>query len=466
MPRLAVLALGALFALLVPASAGVAPGPTCGAEIARAGESHVRPHGPADAVRVILQPSDDGLADAAMEQAGARRVRRLEHVGAILADVPCTALAALQTALPRGAVTLDRPIHATLDRTTDAVGARWVHDQLGFDGAGVAVAIIDSGIAPSQPALDDRVVHFADFVDFQPQPYDGYGHGTHVAGIIAASGAGGGSVRGIAPGADLVVLKTLDHEGRGYISDAIAAIDYAIAQRLGYNIRVINLSMATGVYESYRTDPLALAAARAVDAGIVVVTAAGNLGRDAAGTVQHGGVTAPGNAPWVLTVGAVTQTAAPAGAAESVAPFSSLGPSAIDLVEKPDVVAPGTDIVSLADPHGTLYLRRPGSRRWGLTADPQEAYLSLSGTSMAASVAAGAVAVMLQANPELSPAAVKAILQATADPLEGYSRLAQGAGRLNLRAAVIVAASTDVAVLPSQAGQDGIWRASAPRVAP
>ncbi len=101
------------------------------------------------------------------------------------------------------------------------------------------------------------------------------------------------------------MLKALDFTGNGFTSNVIAAIDYAIANRAAYNIRVINLSVAAGVYESYLKDPLTLAAKRAVDAGIVVVAAAGNSGRRANGEPEYGGITSPGNAPWVLTVGAV-----------------------------------------------------------------------------------------------------------------------------------------------------------------
>src|SRR4029453_13108775 len=115
--------------------------------------------------------------------------------------------------------------------------------------------------------------------------------------------------KGIAPGARLVGLKVMDRYGRGYMSDVIAAIDYAIAVKGTYNIRVINLSVASGVYESYWTDPLTLAAKRAVDAAIVVVASAGNLGETELGRKQSGGITSPGNAPWVLTVGASSEQA-------------------------------------------------------------------------------------------------------------------------------------------------------------
>jgi serine protease AprX len=457
LPRPAVLALGALLAWLAPASGSLPP--HCAGDLPTTVTT--RTDAPrvctAENLRVVIQAPTGMYADTLVREAGGAIVWRLEHVGAMVADVPTAALGSLQAAAAAGAigtVAVDRPLEAALDRTADTVGARWVQEHLGFDGTGVGVAIIDSGVVPSHADLSaDRVVHFMDFVAFGREPYDGYGHGTHVAGIIAADGA----TLGIAPGADLVVLKTLDHQGQGYISDAIAAIDYAIAQQAAYNIRVVNLSVTAGVYESYRTDPLALAAARAVEAGIVVVTAAGNLGRNAAGDAQHGGVTAPGNAPWVLTVGAASNGEL-ATMSAGVAAFSSLGPSAIDLVEKPDLVAPGTDIVSLADPDGLLYLTRPGSRRSRGSADARDAHLSLSGTSMAAPVVAGGVAVMMQANPALSPSAVKAILQATADPLDGYTRLAQGAGRLNLRDAVALAATADPGAWHAPNGREDVPR--------
>ena len=149
-------------------------------------------------------------------------------------------------------------------------------------------------------------------------------------------------------------LKVLADEN-GYISDVIAAIDYAIAVRNVYNIRGINLSVASGVFESYHTDPLTLAARRAVSAGIVVVAAAGNLGTTADGETQHGGITSPGNAPWVLTVGAASHEGTTARSNDTVARFSSRGPTWIDFAAKPDLVALGVGAESLSEPHSTLY---------------------------------------------------------------------------------------------------------------
>jgi subtilisin family serine protease len=325
-------------------------------------------------------------------------------------------------------------------RTTVATGSRWVTEQLGVTGAGVGVATIDSGVNPWHDDLDGRIVHFADFVNAQALAYDDYGHGTHVAGIIAGGGQrSNGAQRGMAPGAHLVVLKALDVTGNGFTSNVIAAIDHAIANRTTYNIRVLNLSVAAGVYESFTTDPLTLAAKRAVESGIVVVAASGNRGRDLTGQPQYGGITSPGNAPWVLTVGATSDLGTVDRGDDVLAGFSSRGPAAIDRTAKPDLVAPGVNIASTTDPSSALYAANPSSRQWGMVKTGSEPYLSLTGTSMAAPVVAGAIALMLEANAALTPNAVKAILEYTAEARAGYGHLAQGAGFLNARGAVELA---------------------------
>ena len=237
-----------------------------------------------------------------------------------------------------------------------------MRQELGLDGAGIGIAVIDSGIAYHDDLADasgpQRVDRFVDFVGGQSTPYDDYGHGTHVAGIIAGNGYDSDGKRtGIAPAARLIVLKALDGTGTGRISDVIAAIEYAIENRDALNIRVINLSIASAVYESYQTDPLTVAALHAVQAGIVVVAAAGNNGVSPEGFTRYGGITAPGNAPWVLTVGGSTHMGTTDRADDSVAPFSSRGPTAVDTAAKPDLVAPSVGIESLAAPGSALYRR-------------------------------------------------------------------------------------------------------------
>ena len=383
--------------------------------------------------------------------------RSLDHSGAQVAEISNMALARLADDPRVASVSVDRPTFSLMERTGAAVGAAVARQEFGLTGAGVGVAIIDSGISGAHDdfvstagngglAWSSRVVHFIDFTSgflggWSTYATDQYGHGTHVAGVIGGNGYDSGGVRtGIAPGANLVALKVLDANGYGYTSDAIAALEYAVAIKDLYNIRVINLSIASGVYESFETDPLAQAAKRAVDAGIVVVAAAGNLGRHTSGAAQYGGITSPGNAPWVLTVGAASHQGTAARGDDTIGIFSSRGPSWIDFAAKPDLVAPGVGIESTTDPFSTLAQLNPASQVAG--SNPSlwfKPYMSLSGTSVAAPVVTGTVALMLQANPQLTPNAVKAILQYTAQVREGYDFLTQGAGLLNTRGAIRMA---------------------------
>ena len=345
----------------------------------------------------------------------------------------------------------DRPLHKENYRTALTTGARVVNTQLGLTGAGVGVAVIDSGIASwhddltnrssaTYPYGNQRVSAFVDFVNGRLLPYDDDGHGTHVAGIIAGNGYdSNGQKAGMAPDASLVALKVLDTNGRGTISNIIAAFDWVLANHATYNIRVVNISVGAAVRESYWTDPLTLAAKRVVDAGVVVVAAAGNLGRNALGVPQYGGISAPANAPWVVTVGASSTNGTAARVDDTIAPFSSRGPTFIDFTAKPDLVAPGVATVSLSDPWGTMYTTKAASLVTGTIKTPYQPYLSLSGTSMAAPVVSGTVALMLQANPSLTPNAVKWILEYTAQVYPGYNALTEGAGFLNSAGAVTLA---------------------------
>jgi len=396
--------------------------------------------------RVIVQFKGD--SDVRLLGKRAEAGRRLGRSGRV-AEVDNVELSKI-AANPRvEGVYLDRPIFATMERTGLSTGASLARQQMNVTGKGVGVAVIDSGITNWHDDLtrgNSRVAHFKDFTNgtsvWSNISYDDYGHGTHVAGIIAGSGYdSGGKHKGIAPGAKLVGLKVMDGLGRGYMSDVIAAIDYAISVKSTYNIRVINLSVAAGVFESYWLDPLTLAAKRAVDAGIVVVASAGNLGQSTQGQTQTGGITSPGNAPWVLTVGASSEEASSQRGNDTIAKFSSSGPTWIDFQAKPDLVAPGVGIESVADSHSLLYATLPsmlvsGSPQLNLAFKP---YMSLSGTSMAAPVVSGTVALMLEENPKLTPNAVKAILQYTAELRSSTSLLVQGAGMLNARGAVRLA---------------------------
>jgi serine protease AprX len=401
---------------------------------------------PAGTSQVIVRTRDGQPATLRIRSLGGVPGRHLAALGGQVARVPDAALYRLAAIPDVTSISLDRPVQGALQEsepTGEVIGARWVNEHLGFDGSGVGVALIDSGVTAWHEDLDPgRVVHFVDFINSRTSVYDDYGHGTHVAGIIAGNGLNSdGARRGIAPGASLIVLKALDGAGGGYISNVIAAIDYAIAVRETYNIRIINLSVSAGVFESYEKDPLTLAAKRAVDAGLIVVAAAGNLGRSASDQPLYGGIAAPGNAPWVLTVGATSHKGTVDRRDDEVARFSSRGPAAIDGTAKPDLVAPGVAIQSLAEPSSVLFAAHPADRLWGTLDSISEPYLRLTGTSMAAPVVAATAALMLDANPSLSPNAVKAILQYTAEVHVRYDNHTQGAGFLNARGAVELAAN-------------------------
>jgi serine protease AprX len=384
---------------------------------------------------------------------GSRLGRKLRLINGRVAEVQNSVLERLADHPAVESIHYDRPTSGKMNRAAVAVGARAVQQQMGYTGAGVGVAIIDSGITSWHDDLTktgystlvrskngQRVVGFVDFVNDRTEAYDDNGHGSHVAGIVAGNGYDSyGARAGIAPEAHLVGLKVLDERGRGVISDVIAALDWIVANKTLHNIRVANLSVGAAVTESYRTDPLTIAAKRAVDAGIVVVTAAGNLGKSADGRTQYGAITAPGNAPWVLTVGAYSHEGTVNRNDDIVATYSSRGPTPIDYQSKPDVVAPGTGIVSLSDPSSTLYMSKAAYLLSGTRATSYTPYLSLSGTSMASPIVAGTVALMMQANPSLTPNMAKAIIQYTAQPYSGYDALSQGAGFLNARDAVQLA---------------------------
>jgi serine protease AprX len=430
---------------------------------------------------VIIQFADDRDAANIVRDFG-QPGRKLGILKALTARIPNHALRRLAADRRVTRVSFDRPASTLNARTAITSGARTVHQISGYTGAGIGVAVIDSGVTGwhedlaelqtytfSYPvysySLDplsgewvlvedysmdytftyfvgSRVTHFADFVNgYNYYPYDGFGHGTHVAGIVAGSGYhSNGDRAGMAPDASIIALKALDDFGRGTISSIIAAIDYAITVKDLYNVRVINLSVGAGVYESYETDPLTVAARRAVEAGIVVVAAAGNLGKAADGLPQYGAITAPANAPWVLTVGASSTEGTIDRSDDVIAPYSSRGPTMYDYSAKPDLVAPGTGTVSLSDPFGRLYVEKPNLLLPGaLEYSWFMPYMSLSGTSMAAPAISGTVALMLQANPNLTPNLVKAILQFTAEVRPSYNWITQGAGFLNARGAVQLA---------------------------
>jgi serine protease AprX len=398
------------------------------------------------ASNVIIEFNDETDAARLVRAHGGVSGRRLGILKARVARLSNRQLKALASNPRVKRVHLDRTAEGFVGRTAVTVGARAVQELMGYTGAGVGVAVIDSGITGWHNDLSvaggqgQRVAHFVDFVNGYTRAYDDWGHGTHVAGIVAGNGFETfGTRNAIAPGAHIIALKALDGQGRGTISNVIAAIDYAVANKNALNIRVINLSLGAAVTESYLTDPLTLAAKRAVDAGIVVIAAAGNLGKANDGQPQYGGIGSPGIAPWVITVGASSTNGTVLRRDDTMAAFSSRGPTMFDHNAKPDLVAPGYGTISLADPRSASYTEKASFLLEGLRTTSLKPYIAMSGTSMSAPVVAGTVALMLQANPLLSPNLVKAMLQFSAQEYPGYDALTQGAGFLNARGAVRLA---------------------------
>jgi serine protease AprX len=318
-------------------------------------------------------------------------------------------------------------------------------------GSGVTVAVIDSGLLQDGGGTT-RIKTTRDFTSgsLNPAhvaPLDPYGHGSHVAGLIGDH-QNEDDIRGVAPGVQYVSLRVLDGLGIGLTSNVIHAIEWAVANKATYGIDVINLSLGHPIYEAAATDPLVQAIEAAVRAGIVVVTAAGNVGMNPlTGQVGYAGILSPGNAPSAITVGAVKSADTTTRADDLVADYSSRGPTWYDAFTKPDIVAPAHRLLGPATTTQLLYTVLPTLRdtRGG------RPYLRLSGTSMAAGVVSGSVALMIEAaktNFGVKPTAnaLKAMLQHSALILANaqgarYDALTQGAGGLNAAGAVALASA-------------------------
>jgi serine protease AprX len=265
-------------------------------------------------------------------------------------------------------------------------------------GKGVGVAVIDSGISSSHAALAGKVVFAKSFLTDDPSVDDGFGHGTHVAGIIAGSPTAATYVTsqykgGIAPGAHLINVRVLGNNGAGYTSDVIAGLQWTIANRGKYAIKVVNLSLGHTQVEPCITDPLCLSVEQAVASGLVVVASAGNAGKDANGNEMLASISTPGVAPSAITVGALVTWGTVTPDDDSVATYSSRGPTRFELGLKPDFVAPGNKIVSLEALGSYLAKKYPELHVAG---GGKNAYRMMSGTSMAAPMVAGGAALLLE----------------------------------------------------------------------
>jgi serine protease AprX len=392
----------------------------------------------------------------AMRTLGGKLKASFGHMAIEVYTVPSGAIAAIAQIAGVTYISPDRQVKGQLDYTAAAVNATMAW-KYGWTGDGIGIAIIDSGIAATADLFQkgrhgSRVVYAESFGNLTGTA-DQYGHGNHVAGIAAGDGGdSSGRYQGIAPKANLLNLRVLDGQGGGSDSAVIAAIDRAIELKSTYNVRILNLSLGRPVVESYQQDPLCRAVEAAWKAGIIVVAAAGNDGREGYGTID-----APGNDPYVITVGAMKTMGTYGREDDQIASYSGKGPTAIDHIVKPDIVAPGNRVVS----------DRGEFNNYLSTSYPQNIvarnYFQLSGTSMATPVVSGAAALLLEQDGALTPDQVKARLMKTAgksfpavsiatDPQTGisytsfYDPFTVGAGYLDINAALN---NLDLAQLPA-----------------
>jgi serine protease AprX len=395
-------------------------------------------HLAAGSSRIEVLVDDVAAADRLATRYNLRIKRRLHHAAVI--EVNSDQLSALQNDGEVDHLSGNARYKSSaldVDPIDEGIGADQVWAGTGsldkLSGRGITVAVIDSGMDPNHQALKGRVLATVDFTGGNGG--DGFGHGTHVAAIIA--GRQGRSAdtriyRGVAYNASLINLRVLGNDGSGAAADVIDAIDWAVDHQHDYNIRIINLSLGSPVRQSYRDDPVCAAVERAVRAGILVVTAAGNHGQTSDGRMIAGGITSPGNSPFALTVGALNTKGTADRSDDEVATFSSNGPTLGDAVIKPDLVAPGWRITSAEAAGSLLSVDFPLQHVAGTGSD---SYIYGSGTSMAAAVVSGAAALLLEEQPTLRPLGAKAALELSSSFMPKAGLVRAGAGSLNVAAA-------------------------------
>jgi serine protease AprX len=421
----------------------------------------------ADVTAIVrVAPGFRAEAEQAVAHAGGTVTAQLAVIGGFIAEVPADSLARLSADPAILAVTEDTTVRllsdgdeplwedaAKLDLDVDYVAEEYIGSTLsvakkeietdvfwnrGYTGDGVGVALIDSGVVPVEGlTVKGKVINGPD-LSFESQVdelryLDTYGHGTHMAGIIA--GRDGQTVStlsststtgfvGTAPGARIVNVKVADSHGAVDVSQVIAAIDWVVQHRNdnSMNIRVLNLSFGTDGTQDYRLDPLTYAVEAAWNAGIVVVVAAGNDGN---GSLLRN----PAIDPFVIAVGAADGTHEPEEVADYLVPsFSSCGTTSRHV----DVVAPGKSIVSLRNPGSYADINYP-------EAVVDERFFLGSGTSQAAAFVSGAAALIIEQRPGISPDEVKALLMQTAEELVDATSICQGAGMIDLEDAFATA---------------------------
>jgi subtilisin family serine protease len=417
-------------------------------------------------VQVILQ-SDD-LKSASLREFlksnGARVAGNFGSLGAQAIELPLSAVSRLSEQRGVSYLSLDGETSALskghvskttgtddVDKEEEVSPTTGVVTVKRLDGKGIGIAILDSGIYAAHKAFrgrdgKSRVVFSKDFTG-ENRTDDPYGHGTHVAGLAAGNGQiAEGMYAGVAPDANIINLRVLNSKGTGTTAGLLNALNWLLANRYTYNVRVVNMSLGTAAINSYRNDPVCRAVRKLVDAGVVVAAAAGNDGKNAAGRKVYGAIHSPGNEPSAITVGASNTFGTDARSDDTVATYSSRGPTRsfwtdaagvkhYDNLIKPDLVAPGNKLISAESVSNFLVIKTPSLDK-SVSSAPDAEMMSLSGTSMATPIVAGSAALLFQLNSKLTPNMIKSLMMYTSQQLKGFNMLEQGAGQLNVAGAV------------------------------
>ena len=410
------------FALVMVLSVGFSPGasqvqPALGASIHPA-LIQLAAQAPSEMVRVIVRLSDGADPETAAAELDGELVRDLSIINSIVLRLPAGEVPNLRQKPVVEWVSLDAPVVST---STQAAGLAQTHfnasafpqttgaDHLwaqGIDGRGVTVAVVDSGITDYDDFKDAggnlRILDWVQFSNSQAyHPDDYHGHGSHVAGTIGGNGAlSQGRFMGMAPGVNLLTVKISDDYGMSHMSDVVAGLQWVLAKKEQYNIRVVNLSLNSTVPESYHTSPLNAALEILWFNGVVVVVSAGNNGNGR----QY--VYAPGNDPFVITVGASNDKGTENRSDDQLMGYTARGTTPEGFA-KPDIIAPGHNVVSLMGKPDSVLANTYPDRRIVPPGQSNYFYFRMSGTSMASAVVAGAAALLIQDEPNLTPDQVK-----------------------------------------------------------
>jgi serine protease AprX len=435
-----------VLALLLSLAAPLAASPVAMSEAAARVQPVLREmaaHQPDQLVSVIIQKTaQDDRVEKAVSALGGRVTFELNIINAFAAEMSAQAAVQLGRRESVRWVSLDAPMASTdcaadclvTDTNLMSVYEKTINANKVWlstpkrQGTGIGVAVIDAGVNWQADLYtksgQNRVVANVRFnTDYNQTTFDNFGHGSHIAGIVGGNGAASnGKYIGVAPMSSIINVKVSNDDGSTTTSKVVAGLQWVLQNRARYNIRVVNLSLNGTVSESYQTNPLDAAVEILWFNGIVVVVSAGNNG--------NGAIYPPANDPFVITVGSTDDLGSPNLDDDKVTTFSAYGTTQ-DGFAKPDLVAPGRNIISLmGNTNGVIPTQHPANR-------VDNTYFRMSGTSMSAPMVAGAVALLLEDEPNLNPDQVKYRLLATANQSwPGYDATTAGAGCLDVYAAV------------------------------